>query len=100
MNATSRGSLLRVALAVTLVLVVASGCAHQPPVLLQGQPGFFRGLWHGLIVFFSLVGSIFTDVRIYAYPNSGFWYDAGFFLGASIALGGSARASCRRRRRD
>jgi hypothetical protein len=47
-------------------------------------------LWHGFIVVFSLIASIFTDARVYAFPNSGFWYDVGFVLGAYGFLGGSA----------
>jgi len=40
-------------------------------------PGFFSGLLHGFLVLFSLVASLFTDVRIYAFPNSGFWLRRG-----------------------
>jgi len=53
------------------------------------------GIVHGFTIFFSLVGSIFTDCRIYAFPNSGGWYDLGYFLGASMFLGGGG-ASARR----
>jgi len=35
-----------------------------------------------------LVASLFTDVRIYALPKSGGWYDLGFVLGAAMLLGG------------
>jgi hypothetical protein len=51
------------------------------------------GLWHGFIIFFSLIGSIFTDIRVYAFPNSGGWYDFGFVLGAAAFLGGSGASS-------
>jgi hypothetical protein len=40
-------------------------------------------------MFFSLIGSIFTETRIYAFPNSGGWYDFGYFLGAAAFFGGS-----------
>ena len=73
-----------------------SGCAHQPPPLPIDSPGFFAGFLHGFLVLFSLVGSIFGGVRIYAFPNSGFWYDLGFFIGASAFLGGGARSARRR----
>jgi L-amino acid N-acyltransferase YncA len=33
------------------------------------------GLLHGLVAPFALIGSLFYDVRIYAVPNSGSWYD-------------------------
>ena len=46
---------------------------------------------------FSLIASVFTEYRIYAYPNSGGWYDLGFVIGASICLGGGG-ASARKSR--
>lgn len=61
-----------------------------------GAPGFFSRLLHGFLVLVSLVGSILADVRVHAFPNSGFWYDLGFVLGAMAALGGGARAARRR----
>lgn len=69
-----------------------SSCAHQPAVVVGNLPSFFSGLLHGFIMLFSLIASIFTDVRIYAFPNSGGWYDWGYTIGASIFFGGSARA--------
>jgi hypothetical protein len=83
-------------MALLLVLVAATGCAHQPPPVLPDPPGFFSGLLHGFLMLFSLIGSIFTDVRVYAFPNSGFGYDVGFVIGASSFLGGGA-SSVRRR---
>ena len=84
-------------LLLTLVVVASSGCAHQPPAVLPGVPGFFHGLLHGFLLLVSLVGSIFTDVRVYAFPNSGFLYDLGFVIGASAVLGGGAHSARRRR---
>lgn len=83
-------------LLLTLLVVAASGCAHQPPPVLPGVPGFFSGLLHGFLILVSLVGSIFTDVRVYAFPNSGFFYDLGFAIGASAMLGGGAHTARRR----
>jgi hypothetical protein len=78
---------------VVCVLVLLAGCAHQPPPLPIGDhPGFFSGIWHGLVGPFALVGQLFTNVRVYAFPNSGGWYDLGFILGIS-AWGGGAAAS-------
>jgi hypothetical protein len=48
---------------------------------------------HGFLIVFSLIGSIFTDYRIYAFPNSGGWYDFGYAIGASVFLGGTAAGS-------
>jgi hypothetical protein len=48
---------------------------------LRHTPGFLSGLFNGFTVVFSLIGSIFYNVRIYAYPNKRGWYDFGFVLG-------------------
>ena len=53
------------------------------------------GLLHGFIALFSFVASWFTDVRIYAVPNSGVWYDLGYLLGVSAFFGGSGASSRR-----
>jgi hypothetical protein len=81
--------------ALVLALTLAS-CAHQPPAVAAGAPGFFMGLVHGGLSPIALVASIFTDVRIYAFPNGGGWYDLGFLLGLS-AWGGGTTAAARRR---
>jgi hypothetical protein len=81
-----------------MLLVAAAGCAHQPNPVLPNPPGFFSGLLHGCLMLFSLIGSVFTDVRIYAFPNSGFLYDLGFLIGASSFLGGGGSRLCRGKR--
>ena len=81
--------LLRFAMLLVFGLVLAS-CATQPIPNQMGQSGFWMGLWHGFISLFSLIASIFTDVRVYAYPNNGGWYDFGFMLGILIWAGGGA----------
>ena len=83
-------------LAVSLVVLFLAGCATQSEPEVVDLPGFWSGLLHGLLMLFSLIGSIFTDVRIYAFPNSGGWYDFGFFLGASSFLGGGGASACRK----
>jgi hypothetical protein len=56
--------------------------------------GFWAGLWHGLICPITfLVSLLYGGVRIYEVNNKGRWYDFGFILGASSALGGSASAA-------
>lgn len=76
-----------------LLLVGLVGCATQPMPVADGAPGFWWGLLHGLISFFALIGHLFdSDIRMYAYPNSGGWYDFGFFLGIA-SLGGGAASS-------
>ena len=70
-----------------------AGCAMQSVEQLADPPGFFRGLFHGFIILFSFIISLFTDYSIYAFPNSGGWYDLGFLLGVMIFFGGGgARA--------
>ncbi len=70
---------------ITCMLVITfmlASCATQPYPDGYDEPGFFLGLWHGVTMFFSLIGHIFDDsIRIYAFPNSGGWYDFGYFLG-------------------
>ena len=81
-------------LVLLLILAVAFiSCAHQPLTESYDPPGFFSGLFHGFIIVFSLIGSIFMDIRIYAFPNSGFFYDLGFLIGASAFLGGAGASS-------
>lgn len=89
---------LPLVLLLAAVAVVATGCAHQPPpVKVVDPPYFFSGLAHGFFIVFSLIASLFTDVRIYAFPNGGFWYDLGFVIGASAFLGGGGGAARSRR---
>jgi hypothetical protein len=76
-------------------LCALASCATQPHTEAMDAPGLFMGLWHGFIIVFSFVGSLFMDHRIYAFPNSGGWYDFGFLIGASSALGGSGAAARR-----
>lgn len=90
---------LRTALAVALGLVLLTACAagaNPETSDAASAPGFFYGLWHGLILPVTFVVSLFNDdVGIYEVANSGHWYDLGFLLGAGgLALPGifSARA--------
>jgi hypothetical protein len=76
-----------------LLLVVFTGCADVTPIenCVDDDPyGFFSGLWHGFIVVFSFIGSLFSDsIAIYAVNNTGGWYDFGFVLGSGLLIGGS-----------
>jgi hypothetical protein len=75
-------------------------CIHNACVATQnaaahaaGAPGFWAGLWHGLIFPLAWVVSLFTDqVAIYSVPNNGGWYDFGYFLGI-VVFGVGARKS-------
>ena len=56
------------------LLIGLAACAQQPSTAAYDQPGFLYGLFHGFTIFFGLIASIFIDIRIYAFPNTGFWY--------------------------
>jgi hypothetical protein len=85
--------LLSIAL-VAGVLLILTSCASQPLPESTDAPGFFHGFWNGLTIFFSVIGHLVDPtIRIYGFPNSGGWYDFGFFLGACSALGGGATAA-------
>ncbi len=76
---------------------LVSCAAHQPPAEPGGGIGFWMGLWHGICAPIAFIISLFKDIRIYAFPNGGAWYDFGFLLGMSIWGGGGASAACRNR---
>ena len=72
-----------------------SACAatQQSDAVAAGAPGFLLGLWHGFIFPVAWVVSLFvSNVAIYAVPNSGGWYDFGYFLGI-VVFGVGARKS-------
>jgi hypothetical protein len=101
-----RPRLLRGAVVLAAVLgaaVLLSSCAADPnPALGTGEdaPGFLMGLWHGIIIFFTFVISLFTDdVSVYEVANDGNWYDFGFVFGAMMSLGGGGAGARGRRKR-
>jgi len=68
-----------------LFAVSLAACAHQVPAAVShapDSPGFLPGMWHGFIFPVAWVLSLFMpDIAVYAVPNSGGWYDFGFFVG-------------------
>ncbi len=70
-----------------------TGCAYQPGTYGSALPGFFTGIWHGLISPFSLIGGFFSDVRIFKYPNSGWSYDFGFMVGWLFWISAASEAT-------
>lgn len=78
---------LRASLVVFSAITWLAACAHQPPSQIH-SPGFLAGLLHGFVALVALVASLFWPLRIYAFPNAGFWYDTGFSIGffASVVL--------------
>lgn len=75
---------------IVVALLLLAGCATQPMPSAYDPPGFFMGLIHGLIAPFAFIGSLFGDIRMYAFPNSGGWYDFGWLIGISAWAGGAA----------
>ena len=70
-------------------VMILTGCADSNFVAQQsyGKYGFFSGFWHGCVIFFSIIGSLFSsDIGIYAVNNTGWWYDFGFVLGLAFGL--------------
>lgn len=87
------------------VLLFITSCAAGPNTMEDSQnqkgkvAGFWAGLWHGFISFFTFIISLFTDkVNVYEVHNSGNWYNFGFILGVMIFYSGSGRGACRKKR--
>ena len=87
--------------AVGLFALLLSACASQTPAAVAqaaDTPGFWWGLWHGFVFPWAWIGSLFDrDIAVYAVPNTGGWYDFGFFLGVTVLGGGSFFGAKRRR---
>ena len=77
-------------LAVLALLLLASCATQVPPshmATMHQLPGFWEGMWHGLISWIMLLTEPFDKHRIYAYPNSGGFYDLGYMIGCSFWFG-------------
>jgi len=80
---------VRNAILLFAVLTLAA-CAGPNPLLLEPVhvsqvSGFFGGVWHGFVLPFSFIGSLFTDsISLYAVQNTGGWYDFGYVIGVVI----------------
>ena len=83
--------------AVAGAALALAACAQQSAATVAPQaPGFWWGLLHGFIFPFAFIGSLFDPkIAVYAVPNSGTWYDFGFFVGVIILGGGGARGARR-----
>ncbi len=84
----------RTSFLMVLASLLLAGCAHQPlasEMAGYNPPGFFSGFWHGLIAPVALIVHLFDEaIRVYAFPNSGGWYDLGFIFGIGSLGGGAA----------
>lgn len=85
---------------VIILLFVLVSCAPGNEKFTEAPAGFWMGLWHGFISFFTFIISLFNDnVHVYEVSNTGHLYDLGFILGISIFYGGGSKSSCARRKR-
>ena len=73
---------------VLLIPLLLTGCtfAGDSSTLTAETPGFFMGIWHGIVAPYTLIARFFLDIKMYAVPNSGFTYDIGFLLGVIGAI--------------
>jgi hypothetical protein len=85
-----------------LAVFLIAGCAptvgvrSASPDEDSDKAGFWKGLWHGFIVLFTFIVSLFKDsVGIYESHNSGNLYNLGFVLGVMIFFGGSSGGACK-----
>lgn len=85
-----------------LILALLIGCAAGPNPLSAGEEdlaGFWKGLWHGFIMLFTFIISLFKDsVSIYEVHNNGGWYNFGFLFGAMMFWSGGNKASSERKK--
>ena len=73
------------------VLATLASCASQPPPPGTADvPGFFVALFHGFAAPVTLFFGWLWEGRIYAFPNTGWFYDLGFMIGLSLWGGGAA----------
>jgi len=78
---------------VPALLLAACAATQAPAGVTPDAPGFWLGLWHGFIFPVAWIVSLVADkVAVYAVPNSGGWYDFGYFLGIAV-FGVGARKS-------
>jgi hypothetical protein len=88
------------AIAVVAVALLLSACFAEQTAVVErvAFPGFWKGLWHGIIAPIAFLVSLFSDhVRVYAVPNAGRWYDFGFMIGIGGFTHGASRGARRRR---
>jgi hypothetical protein len=85
---------MRNIVAIFLAALVLTGCADHvsfEAASRMSSVGFWYGFWHGAILPFAWVASLFDEnVAIYAIYNNGAWYDFGYVLGAGVLFGGGA----------
>lgn len=72
-----------------ILLINISSCA--PKNYTTNKYGFFSGIIHGFVFFFSLIGKLFGfNIGLFAENNSGFFYWFGFIIRISGFGGGAS----------
>jgi len=85
---------LKIILFCLCVMLILTLTLKNTPGEHNGVAGFWRGLWHGLILPITFVISLFSDsVTIYEAHNNGGWYNLGFLLGVATIFGGGGAGS-------
>ena len=72
---------------ILMLMTIVAGCTFAGlPTSTLSPPGFFHGFWHGLLAPWTLILRWFLEIKMYAIPNSGWFYDFGFLLGVGLSL--------------
>lgn len=90
-------------LVIAAVAILTVGCATNAPLaapIVVDPYGFWGGLWHGYIIIFSFIGSLFDPtIAIYSFNNNGAFYNLGFVIGARL-IGATARSIHQKHKRN
>ncbi len=88
-----------VVLIMVVVICTLSSCMAQAQPTTTEPAGFFMGIWHGWIAPIALIVRLFNpDIRIYETNNTGWWYEAGFYIAIIGGFGGISLARGRKHR--
>ncbi len=91
------------ALVILILALLSTTCApgNKANFNVNEPAGFWMGVWHGMISFFTLIISFFSDkIHMYEIHNKGSLYNAGFFIGLLFIYGGSSHTVVLSRKKD
>ena len=86
-------------LIIALLTIFLTGCVPGDGSYDSEKPaGFFSGLWHGIIAWFTFFMGLFTKGKytIYESVNTGWAYNLGFLLGIGSSVGGITAGGVRK----
>lgn len=96
----------RFVILIVIIMIFLVSCTAGPNDLMKvanqegNLAGFFKGLWHGFILLFSFIVSLFnSNVNVYEVHNVGPLYNLGFLIGVSCFFGGSGSAGKKGRKK-